>query len=352
MQPTKDLECTIVDLVDRILDKGVVIAADVIISLAGIPLIGLNLRAALAGMETMLNYGMMEAWDENTRRYYAKEIAKKEADLIGDENVILRVYGSCFTSEGIYSTWSPGFIHLTATRLFLMVKSPIAKVVSETPLEKIKAMKIQKEKYFTEANERLHLLLDTGEIVRLNAENVAVLKAAIEKRMKEMGLAFGEEFVSLPPEVKALPLLEGETIIESERAWYKEAAVGIFDATWRPGWMHVTNKRVCWCHDINKEKIAFEIVIESIVGMSIDLPEKSSAIPSKSKAGGTATDMIMNADVSKYLGGLGAVKKERILTLTYKASQTERVALFSARGEKIGKLATAIKKQQEALVTA
>ena len=58
----------IVDLLDRVLDKGLLISADVIISVAGVPLIGVNLRAALAGMETMVEYGMMKQWDECIRQ--------------------------------------------------------------------------------------------------------------------------------------------------------------------------------------------------------------------------------------------------------------------------------------------
>lgn len=67
MEPTVDTRHTLADLLDRLLDKGLVIQADVIISVAGIPLIGINLRAALAGMETMLRYGMMQEWDEKVR---------------------------------------------------------------------------------------------------------------------------------------------------------------------------------------------------------------------------------------------------------------------------------------------
>ena len=67
MTPTVDTRYTLADLLDRLLDKGVIIQADVIISVAGIPLIGLNLRAALAGMETMLQYGVMQEWDEQVR---------------------------------------------------------------------------------------------------------------------------------------------------------------------------------------------------------------------------------------------------------------------------------------------
>lgn len=63
-----------VDLLDRVLDKGLIIHADIIISVAGVPLIGVNLKAALAGMETMLDYGMMEDWDKAQRLIASKEL--------------------------------------------------------------------------------------------------------------------------------------------------------------------------------------------------------------------------------------------------------------------------------------
>lgn len=67
MEPVRDKEATLVDLLDRILDKGVFIQADLIITLGEVPLIGVNLRAAIAGMETMLKYGLMTDWDEAVR---------------------------------------------------------------------------------------------------------------------------------------------------------------------------------------------------------------------------------------------------------------------------------------------
>lgn len=67
MEPVRDSRATLVDLLDRVLDKGLVLYADIIVSVAGVPLIGVNLRAALAGMETMLQYGMMRDWDESIR---------------------------------------------------------------------------------------------------------------------------------------------------------------------------------------------------------------------------------------------------------------------------------------------
>lgn len=67
MEPTRDSSHTLVDLLDRVLDKGVVLHADIIVSVAGIPLIGVSLRAVLAGMETMISYGMMQGWDQSLR---------------------------------------------------------------------------------------------------------------------------------------------------------------------------------------------------------------------------------------------------------------------------------------------
>jgi len=81
MEPTRNSHATLVDLLDRVLDKGLVINADLIISLAGVPLIGVNLRAALAGMETMLKYGLMKEWDARTR-VWESERRKKNVEPI------------------------------------------------------------------------------------------------------------------------------------------------------------------------------------------------------------------------------------------------------------------------------
>jgi len=73
-----------VDLLDRVLDRGLVVQADIIISVAGIPLIGVSLRAALAGVETMLQYGMMREWDQKVRSQ-ANLVGPIAAPRVGDE---------------------------------------------------------------------------------------------------------------------------------------------------------------------------------------------------------------------------------------------------------------------------
>jgi hypothetical protein len=58
---------TLVDLLDRVLDKGLFLRADLVVTLAGIPLIGVTLSLAVAGTETMLKYGVMTDWDRDIR---------------------------------------------------------------------------------------------------------------------------------------------------------------------------------------------------------------------------------------------------------------------------------------------
>ncbi len=49
---------SLVDLIDRILDKGLVINADITVSLAGVELLGIKIRAAVASFETAARFGL------------------------------------------------------------------------------------------------------------------------------------------------------------------------------------------------------------------------------------------------------------------------------------------------------
>ena len=81
MIPTREAHATLVDLLDRVLDKGVILDADLIITLAGVPLLGVKLRAALAGMETMVKYGIWEDWDIQQRAAVGGVTAPKIEDM-------------------------------------------------------------------------------------------------------------------------------------------------------------------------------------------------------------------------------------------------------------------------------
>ncbi|RJQ27610.1 MAG: gas vesicle protein [Peptococcaceae bacterium] len=90
MEPIRSRNCTLSDLLDRVLEKGLVLNADLIISLADIPLIGVNLRLIIAGMPALLRYGIMADWDEALRAQARKE--KKAARLfpVKEENISVK----------------------------------------------------------------------------------------------------------------------------------------------------------------------------------------------------------------------------------------------------------------------
>jgi ribosomal protein L37AE/L43A len=57
LMPRRDASA-LADAIDRILDKGLVINADITIDVAGVELLGIKIRAALASFETAARYGL------------------------------------------------------------------------------------------------------------------------------------------------------------------------------------------------------------------------------------------------------------------------------------------------------
>lgn len=74
LQPTRsDNGGSLVDVIEVVLDKGLVINADIAVSVAGVELLGIKIRAALASFETAARYGLdfpsgtdieTDAWQE------------------------------------------------------------------------------------------------------------------------------------------------------------------------------------------------------------------------------------------------------------------------------------------------
>lgn len=187
MEPTR--ESTFVDLIDRILVKGVIIQADLIISVSGVPLIGVNLKAAIAGMTTMLDYGMMDVWDEKIRRY-ALENSEEEAPLSENEIIALKTFGSHYYRDtSLPGVWRSGYIYLTNKRIFLFRKKP-AKILFEVPLEKIRGLTIEIKKSLRGKEETLLLLLENTRsdtnVAVLRTGEIRELKSKTEERMEEL----------------------------------------------------------------------------------------------------------------------------------------------------------------------
>jgi len=64
------------DLLDRILDKGVVINGDITVAFAGVDLLSLKVNLVIASLETAKRYGVELPWEKWTRE--KQELEKKE----------------------------------------------------------------------------------------------------------------------------------------------------------------------------------------------------------------------------------------------------------------------------------
>ena len=267
---------TLVDLLDRILDKGLVVRADLIVSVAGIPLIGVRLSAALAGMETMVKYGMMKDWDEQIRSWERGELQRREEVLIQGERVLMQVYGAYYyDGPGIYKAWRWGQLYLTDTRLLLWGPT-FEEVIFETPLDKIRALTKARDGTDTPSyNPRdiLHLLLEGDEWTRLRAVELNRLKDAILDRMAELGVTL-EEAAAHPEVEEGIPGFpgEGEEVLCSGRMWYLvpgDLKGSGYSGTWRPGHLYLTNQRLCWWYD-EFEKMPFDMPLKGLAAAALE----------------------------------------------------------------------------------
>jgi len=189
LQPSRD--GALVDLIDRILAKGVILHADLIISVSNVPLIGVNLKAAIAGLTTLMDYGIMEAWDEKIRKSVLAE-SDEEAPLAEDERILLKTFGSHYYHESPRSgIWRSGYLYLTNKRLFLFRKKP-AKVLFETALDKIEMLSTDVEEHLSEGKQATIFLLKTENedngLEKLRTEEVNLLKSKLEERIRSPSL--------------------------------------------------------------------------------------------------------------------------------------------------------------------
>jgi len=56
--PRRDDRASLTHVIETLLDKGIVLNADIMVSVAGVELLGIRIRAALASFETAARYGL------------------------------------------------------------------------------------------------------------------------------------------------------------------------------------------------------------------------------------------------------------------------------------------------------
>ena len=275
MKPSRNVNAGLVDLLDRVLEKGLVLNADVIISVAGIPLIGLNLKAALAGMDTMLKYGIWEDWDAAHRASAMEERRRKGIDklpLLEGEEILLKMFGSHWYSEGIYRNWRPGHLYVTNRRIFLYRKEP-AETLFETCYENVEGFAMEtKENIAKKEADYLYIYLKNGTIVKLHPTDASVVKDVAVGEMNKLGLSCREMELPVMDENADKFLREGEKLVHCEKMWYLmelSAPGGIMIKTWKSGKLYLTSERVCWWYDFD-ERIAFEAFSGETKGIGIE----------------------------------------------------------------------------------
>jgi hypothetical protein len=187
MEPTRDTNATLVDLLDRVLDRGLILNADLIIHVAGVPLLGVNLKACLAGIETMLKYGIWQDWDEAQRAVAAEEQRrKKQLPLAPGEEVLLRTFASLGHSKGIYHNWRPGHLYVTDRRVFLFRKEP-AEVLFQCRYEEVRDVVLERKNVAGKEADYLCLVLESGEVVQLHPRDPQATRDIIKERMRTPG---------------------------------------------------------------------------------------------------------------------------------------------------------------------
>jgi len=74
-------ELSLIDLLDRILDKGIVINGDITISIVGVDLLSLKINLVIASLETAKRYGLELPW-EKWEREQRKQIKTKRTKVL------------------------------------------------------------------------------------------------------------------------------------------------------------------------------------------------------------------------------------------------------------------------------
>ncbi|WP_308190784.1 gas vesicle protein [Arthrobacter hankyongi] len=233
MQPTRDPQATLSELVDALLNKGVYLDLDLVITVADIPLIGISLRAAIAGMETMLEYGMMNGWDERTRAWVRDSVARQVL-LRPDEDVVAGMAGGYYWQDPSSSaaTWRQGRIYLTTERLIVCRREP-PEVLWQAALGAVSGLELRTEPSVGGAiRTRLLVRTDDGAAALLSAAEPARLKDLVRNRLDGTGQiaagapAFGSSQAGDGAE-------EPDTLLFKGDLWYQE--IRATGPVWRGG---------------------------------------------------------------------------------------------------------------------
>ncbi|WP_308799884.1 gas vesicle protein [Streptomyces sp. UH6] len=254
MKPTRDPRVTLDDLVEVLLNKGAVLHLDLIVAVADIPLIGVSLRAAIAGMETMLEYGMLNQWDESTRAWAARSVGRRDLELRAGEELVTRMPGGHLLEEGVYTGWRPGGVHLTDQRLVVLRRDP-REVLFEAGVRDLRTVQLETETTVGgEQRTRLRVATLDG--------RTALLSAADPHGLHEALSSLNPALSALPPAPERAPsgALEGHL-------WYQEPRRS--GPLWRGGKGRLESTGLVWKSPLDARP-GLLVVPDDILGARVE----------------------------------------------------------------------------------
>lgn len=219
MVPSRDPRVTLPDLLEVLLDRGVYLNLDLIITVADIPLVGVNLRATLAGLETMLEYGMMRSWDERTRAWVRNSVAR-DMPLADGEEIVAKMAGGHHLDDDLHTTWRPGYLYLTTHRLIAFRRDP-RELLWSTRLEDVASVVLRREPTLDGDRLRVQVTTDDGAS--------ALLSCAAPDRLLDLLAARGVAGVSRDV---VSPVPDDALVFEGSLWFLEHRAV---DTVWRGG---------------------------------------------------------------------------------------------------------------------
>lgn len=256
MEPHRDPDATLDDLLASVLEKGIVVRLELVVGVAGIPLIGVDLHAAVAAIETMLDHGIFEALDTDSRARAARDRERRRREQDGGERVLCEVAGWHWRAEGIWRSWQPARILLTEGHLRAVRPLP-HEVLLEVPVTAVGALRREPADRGP-GREWLHLAGDGGVLATLGGDALDRLDAALRDRLA----ALGETPADLPPGggwAGPPPLAEG-------RLWCRGAGG---DEEWKPGWARLTERELAWTADMERT-VLLQIPLEDVWGVGLE----------------------------------------------------------------------------------
>ncbi len=242
MEPQRQPRATMTDLIERVMDKGVVVKLDLIVGMAGIPLIGISLHAAIAAIETMLQYGMMEDWDSRTRAVGNGEAEWRQPALRPGEQIQAELYGSYFDTRGIWRVWRPGRLLLTDQRLLLIRPVP-REILFAAQVSAIAGVgRVQAENIAGGRRDITCLALEDGTLASLYTAEADVLEAYLADRLQRLGRTVTELSAA---DVGSL----GFGAAAAGQLWHRWRP-GDGQAQWKSGWAVLTADELTWRADV------------------------------------------------------------------------------------------------------